>query len=87
MSYRIIITQIASIESVAGKEWVQVGTKEVPREDRFFQQDKSEPKTRMEPVYGYSPEITKRKVETTEIFQQTVPNLDLAAVIKAINKL
>jgi len=87
MSYKITITQIATIESVAGKEWVQIGTKEVPREDRYFQQDKDEPKTRLEPVYGYSPEISKRKIMTEEVFTQTVPDLDLAAVIKAINKI
>jgi len=38
-------------------------------------------------VMGYSPEIEKTVYQSQEVFQQTVETLDLAAVIKAINKL
>jgi hypothetical protein len=37
--------------------------------------------------YGYTPEIEKTVKETTEIYQQIVDDLDLAAVIIAVNKL
>ena len=36
-------------------------------------------------VYGYTPEIEKKVVEHTTIYTQVVEELDLAAVIKAVN--
>ena len=37
--------------------------------------------------YGYAPEVEKVVTETQEVYRQTVEELDLAAVIIAVNKL
>lgn len=87
MSYEIIITENREVVSKVGKEWVQVGTKEVERDERYYRSSDDEPKTRIENVYGYSPEIDKTVIETRELLKQTVDTLDLNQVIKAINGL
>ena len=35
--------------------------------------------------YGYTPEITKSVEVDTQVFEQSVDNLDLVKVVKAIN--
>ena len=37
--------------------------------------------------YDYTPEIEKRVVEGKRIYEQTVENLDLVAVISAVNRM
>lgn len=37
-------------------------------------------------VYGYTPEVESTQTETTEIYTQVVEELDLVAVINAVNK-
>lgn len=86
MSFEIIIKERRWITTTAGKDWVVIGTREVERDDRFCRAD-NEPKTRIEEIRGYSPEIEKKVIQEREILKQTVDNLDLNAVIKAINGL
>jgi len=38
-------------------------------------------------VYGYTPEVENVQTETTEIYTQVVEELDLVAVINAVNKI
>ena len=68
------------------KEYKVVGTEEVEREHRFYGNDKAEPKTRLVDVYDYV-ETDQPVEKKREVLKQTVAELDLAAVIKAINKL
>lgn len=86
MAYEIKITQRREVVRKAGKEWAQVGTKEVARDDRFTSAEGAA-KTRTEPTFGYTPEIEKTVPEEREVFSQIVDELDLPAVVKAINKL
>lgn len=86
MSYKITITETKYVKKLAGKEWKEIGTREVAR-DEAFSRSSSESKTRIESVMGYTPEIERVVESTTEILSQTVEELDVAAVIKAINKL
>ena len=39
------------------------------------------------PAYGYTPEIDKEVEQTQIVYTQLIENLDLGAVIKAINKM
>ncbi len=39
-----------------------------------------------ETKYGYTPEVESTQTETTEIYSQVVEELDLVAVINAVNK-
>jgi hypothetical protein len=72
MSYEIIIKERREVKKIVGKEWATIGTKEVPRDETYYQQDKSEPKTRIEDVRGYTPEIEKTVTEEREVLKQTV---------------
>ncbi len=87
MSYEITIKETRNVTRIVGKEWNVVGSKEVARDSQFFSRDESEPRTRIEEVRGYTPEIEKTVSETRELLTQTVEDLDLPAVIRAINKL
>lgn len=75
------------VKEFVGKEWETIGTKEVPREKTYYENSKDEPKTRIEEVRGYTPEIEKNVVKSVQVLSQTIENIDLAKVIKAINNL
>lgn len=87
MSFEITITEKRDVKKIVGKDWATVGTKEVPRDLDFHAGKAGEPKTRIEEVRGYTPEVEKTITETREVLKQTVDTLDLPAVIRAINKL
>lgn len=84
MSYEITITERREVKKIVGKEWEQIDTKEVSREDEFTRGSQTEPKTRISPVMGYTPEIERTVVETREILKATVDNMDPESVIRAI---
>ncbi len=86
MSYKITITETRTVKKICGKDWAVVGTKEVEREASFVApMGADEPKTRIEEIRGYTPEIEKNVSETVEILSQSVETLNLPEVIKAIN--
>jgi hypothetical protein len=87
MSYEITITERRDVKKLVGKDWAVVGTREVARNEGFYAGSDIEPKTRVESVHGYTPEIEKTISESREVLKQTVDVLDLSAVIKAINRL
>lgn len=87
MSYEITIKERREVKKIVGKEWATIGTKEVEREERFYRSSQDEPKTRIEEIRGYTPEVEKTVTEEREILKQTVEMLDLPGVIRAINKL
>jgi hypothetical protein len=87
MSYEITITETRTVVKKVGKEWAILGTKEVSRDNEIYDMDKAGGRTRIEDVHGYTPEIEKSIDEKREIFRQTVEDLDLSAVIRAINSL
>ena len=83
--FEITIVETREVRKINGKKWDIVGQKEVEREERFYRDEG--PKTRIEPIYGYTPEIEATITEKREALKQTVDDLDLPAVIRAINKL
>ena len=87
MSYEITIKQKRVVRTTTGKNWAVIGTEEEERKEDFYSQDASQPKTRIKEVYGYTPEVEKAQTVEVEVLKQVVDDLDLAAVIKAINKL
>jgi hypothetical protein len=80
MSYRITITRIETVMKKLGQEWRVTG--EEPMYPGSPEQAAIKKQT-----WGYTPEIEKETAEETEVLKQTVQNIDLAAVIKAINNL
>ena len=86
MSFKITITETRMVNKIAGNDYAVIGQEERERDPKFCS-GADEPKTRMFDVYDYTPEITKVLPETRELLTQVVDELDLAAVIKAVNGL
>lgn len=85
--FKITIEETKTVKKTVGKEYRIIGEKEVLREPNLYRDSAAEPKTRIENIYGYTPE-TENSVEVTSvILTQEVETLDLALVIKSINKL
>lgn len=84
--FKITIEETKLVKKVVGKEWTSIGTKEVARDERYYQ-DSNEPKTRIENVLGYTPEIEKFVEVKSTVLMQEVETIDLAEVIKALNGL
>jgi len=88
MSFTITIVERREVIEVAGKDWKKIDDVEVVRETGMYDLHNDDtPKTRIKEIMGYTPEIEKRVVKEVEILKQVVEDLDLAAVIKAINKI
>lgn len=85
MSYRITIIEVRDEKRIEGKTWQVVGTEEVARDDRFI--EGCDKRTRIKEVYGHTPEVERTVRVEREVLKQEVDYLDLAAVIKAVNKL
>lgn len=81
--FKITIEETKIAKEVRGHKWEQMDTKEVPRETC----DPGDAKTRIAPVYGYTPEIEMSVEVKSTVLIQEVEVLDLAKVIKAINNL
>jgi len=86
--FEITIKEKRTVKKVVGNVWAVIGEKEEIREISMYDpRDADAPRTRIAQVYGYTLEIEKAVDEEREVLKQTVDELDLAAVIKAINKL
>lgn len=69
--YIVTITKTEAVEKLVHGDWVQGGS------------DRSNDKT----GYGYAPTRTLMVDTTTQLLSQTLEEIDLPAVIKAINNL
>ncbi len=87
--FEITIKEIKTVTKLVGGDFRLIAEKEVARDPIFLTGSLSDhqPTTRIENVYGYAPMIEKPVEVEIEILKQSVETLDLAAVIKAINKL
>ncbi len=92
MSYKITITKIEEVKATKEREyrvidhrpWTQ---KELDDNVSYEPVEKFLERTPLKQVMGYAPEVETTKPVETEVLKQTVDELDLAAVIKAINRL
>ena len=83
MPYKITIEELTNtIETVDG-EWTTVDTEEVERDARYAEKDG--PRTRIKDVKGYAPSQEKRVLRTRIALVQEIDELNLIAVIRAIN--
>lgn len=73
--FKIEITEIRNQITIEGKEWTVIG-------EEYKEGDERPTKK-----YGYTPEIEKVTQQTRSVLIQCVDELNLAAVIKAINNL
>lgn len=93
-SYEIIITKTTVEDVESGGNWQQVGEEPLTEDD--YRQSIydgslipfiSNGEIRLKKVFGYTPKIVKSKTITAEIYRQTVSDIDLPAIIKAVNKM
>ncbi len=86
MSYKIVITETRQVKKIIGAEWRKIGDREETRDPHLLR-DSEDHITRIADVMGYTPEMEGTRDETRTVLEQNVDTLDMAAVIKAINKL
>ncbi len=84
--FHVKIFVIEEFTEVERGDWTQVDTEEVERNEKFYQPEK-EPRTRVKPVYGHTPDRSVTKKTELEIFSQVVEELNVRKVISAINDL
>jgi hypothetical protein len=92
IKYKITITKIETVETKVANHWVVLDKR--PWTDKDFEDRSTRydghsffDKTPLKEVMGYAPEKTVSEQVKTKVLIQTVDDLDLPAVIKAINKL
>lgn len=85
--FRITIEETRRVKRLVGKEWKVIDTVEVVRDENVYKSSDSGPRTRIKEVMGYTPEVERDETETRQVLVQCVDELDLADVIRAINKL
>lgn len=84
MKYTIVIKQEIKEEKEEKTEYQKIGSREVARAAEFVTEG-NPAETRIEDVYGYPP--ARREIVASEmvILKQEVEDLDIKAVIKAVN--
>lgn len=88
--YEIVITQKVLKKVPAGEDWEIIDKRpynkeEVDKMDEMYKKSLGE--LALKEVYGYTPKTIKEEHVEVDILKQTVMELDLPAVIKAINRL
>ena len=90
MPYTITITEIRTEKKKVQPDYCVIGTDEVARKPEFLsldEPDPKEPKTRIVDVRGYPPAVGREVEKKITLLEQTVDQMDLKAVIKAINSI
>ena len=84
--YKVTIEKIETYTKVMPGEWCIVDTRPYTKEEAekaYEYQFKNE----LKEVRGYAPDVKKTIETNTRVLEQTINDLDLVAVIKAINKI
>jgi len=96
MPYEIIIKRTTTKTVTKRGEWTTIDQRPWTKEElekaycddpNSRSQEQFLERSPMKEVYGYAPDVQAEQTESTEILKQTVDELDLPAVIKAINKI
>jgi len=91
MPYKITITRIDERKTTKRGQWTVVDKrpwKEAELDkDGVFSENREHflQKEPLKEVFGYTPDVEAAEVVTTTLLEQTVENLDLVDVIKAVN--
>jgi hypothetical protein len=94
MAFEIIIKEVGTQKKNVQDQWQEIGEtfmdesdiKKLAWDEKRRVQD-GELKDLKKAVYGYPPAIEKEVSFEKEVFRQTVTELDLTAVVKAVNKI
>lgn len=87
--YEITIKKTEMETSVGGNDWKVVGEAPLSKDDveEAHFSNHAEYMKKLKSVYGYTPKYEKQVEVSREVLKQTVEDLDLNSVIKAINRL
>lgn len=85
MPYKITIEETREVIATTGKEWAVIGEKQVENDPRWREPD--DPSVRVINEYGYTPEVEKKVTVTRTILLRELDDLDVSAVIAAVNGL
>ena len=85
MPYTITITKTEYQEVESGGDWTAIEKRPLTEEEaaKTFTTGRTQLKT----IYGYTPKIIKSETVTIELYRQTIGEIDLPEIIKAVNKL
>ncbi|KKN49369.1 hypothetical protein LCGC14_0643450 [marine sediment metagenome] len=83
--FKITIEKTQPIRKTIGKQWKKVGQKEEERGQQFRVGEG--PHVYLSDVMGYTPEVETVRDEIRTLLVQEVDELDLKAVIRAVNGL
>lgn len=93
MPYKITITKTTERKTTMRGDYAVIDerpwtAKELSEERDNFQSTESFlERTPLRKVYGYQPDYEATETVETEVLKQTVDDLDLPAVIKAVNRI
>ena len=85
--YKVTIEKIENITALEKGAWVKVADVPYSKDDMETTFDQQSYSGKTKTVYGYldDKEVTREK--STKVLEQTVEDLDLVSVIKAINNI
>ena len=86
--YEIIIKKKEWVDEITGQKWEIIDECPLSKKDMensYYEDNKYEGV--LKSVYGYTPKIVKKVETEQELLKQNVEDIDLPAIIKAINKL
>jgi hypothetical protein len=90
MAYRITINRIDIVQTTKLGPWTTIEMRpwnEDEIADRFESPEAILKHTPLKEIKGYAPSVIEVSEKETEVLKQTVEDVDLAAVIKAINNI
>lgn len=74
--FKVVITEIVTETVKGGQEWAKTGEELV-----------AEGSDKLKAIYGYTPVIEKTQTTEVKVFEQTVDELNMAALVSVINNI
>lgn len=92
MSYQITITKLSDVQTMKKGAWTVIdkvpwGEKTLSQAEIYGSTENFLNRNPLREVLGYAPDVSTTITKETEVLKQTVSDLDLTAVIKAINSI
>jgi len=85
--FTITITETKTVGALKGNEWLIVEKRPYTPDELKETGDPEYYKKQLKDIRGYSPVVTETVTKDIEILKQTIKDIDLVSVIKAINKI
>ena len=83
--YTITITKTEEVTRQKGNDWTLIDTRPYTKEELAKTSDSNHFEHKLKEIRGYTPEIDYTDEQETQIFKQSIEDLDMANVILAVN--